>query len=218
MKKFAYILFLLLYSCASNIELKEGDILFQDLDSGPLCEAIEQVTPGYNNANLSHIGLIVSINGELKVLEAIPPKVLLTNIDEFLNRSNKVIVGRLKPEFRKSIEYAVEFAKQQLGKEYDDAFLMNNESYYCSELIYRAFEKNNIFKLEPMTFRNPKNGETLEVWGNYYEKIGIDIPEGEPGINPGIMSLSEKIEIIHTYRAPEGMHILPEEDHYITPY
>ena len=73
MKKNFYILFFFIYSCTSNFELKEGDLLFQDLDSSPLCDAIELVTPGYNGANFSHIGFIVANKGKLKVLEAIPP-------------------------------------------------------------------------------------------------------------------------------------------------
>ena len=31
-------------SYSNSFHLKEGDILFQDLDSSPLCEAIETVT------------------------------------------------------------------------------------------------------------------------------------------------------------------------------
>ena len=62
-------------------------MLFQDLDSSPLCDAIELVTPGYNGANLSHIGPIVYDDTQLKVLEAIPPKVMLTSIDDFMARS-----------------------------------------------------------------------------------------------------------------------------------
>ena len=80
----------------------EGDILFQDLDSSPLCDAIELVTPGYKNFNISHIGVIVKKDNEMKVIEAIPNSVKFTNIDSFLTRSldsnkqPKVILGRLK--------------------------------------------------------------------------------------------------------------------------
>ena len=64
-------------SYSNSFHLKEGDILFQDLDSSPLCEAIETVTPGFKNASLSHIGMIVSHNNELKVIEALPLKLFL---------------------------------------------------------------------------------------------------------------------------------------------
>ncbi|MHC4724324.1 MAG: hypothetical protein ACYS9V_08765 [Planctomycetota bacterium] len=39
-------------------EPKEGDLLFQDLDCGPLCDAIEKVTTGYQGSNFSHVGIL----------------------------------------------------------------------------------------------------------------------------------------------------------------
>ncbi|MBC8474763.1 MAG: hypothetical protein H8D60_03335 [Cryomorphaceae bacterium] len=211
MKKYIYLLFILHSSCASNFQLQEGDLLFQDLDSSALCDAIELVTPGYNDANFSHIGFIVSDDGKLKVLEAIPPKVILTELEDFLSRSKdkdgnpKVIVGRLKKEYEKTIPKAVEFAHKKIGVDYDGIFLMNNNSYYCSELLYEAFSKDTIFQLQAMTFLHPDSGDTLQTWKAYYAELGVKIPENELGINPGIMSLSKKIEIVHIYGIPDGM-------------
>jgi hypothetical protein len=211
MKKYIYLLFILHSSCASNFQLQEGDLLFQDLDSSALCDAIELVTPGYNDANFSHIGFIVSDDGKLKVLEAIPPKVILTELEDFLSRSKdqdgnpKVIVGRLKKEYKKAIPKAVEFAHKKIGVDYDGIFIMNNNSYYCSELLYEAFSKDSIFQLQAMTFLHPESGDTLQTWKAYYAEIGVKIPENELGINPGIMSLSKKIEIVHIYGIPDGM-------------
>ena len=212
MKKYIYLFFILHSSCASNFQLQEGDLLFQDLDSSPLCDAIELVTPGYNDANFSHIGFIVSDDGKLKVLEAIPPKVILTELEDFLSRSKdkdgnpKVIVGRLKKEYKKAIPKAVEFAHKKIGVDYDGIFLMNNNSYYCSELLYEAFSKDSIFQLQAMTFLHPDSGDTLQTWKDYYAELGVKIPENELGINPGIMSLSKKIEIVHIYGIPDGMN------------
>ena len=211
MKKYIYLLFILHSSCASNFQLQEGDLLFQDLDSSALCDAIELVTPGYNDANFSHIGFIVSDDGKLKVLEAIPPKVILTELEDFLSRSKdkdgnpKVIVGRLKKEYEKTIPKAVEFAHKKIGVDYDGIFLMNNNSYYCSELLYEAFSKDSIFQLQAMTFLHPESGDTLQTWKAYYAELGVKIPENELGINHGIMSLSKKIEIVHIYGIPDGM-------------
>ena len=212
MKKYFYLLFTILISCTKNFKLQEGDLLFQDLDSSPLCNAIELVTPGYNGANFSHIGLVVSVNDTLKVLEAIPPKVMITNLDDFINRSfdkngnPKVIVGRLKKEFTNSISNAVSYSKSKLDITYDEVFLINNETYYCSELIFEAFEKDSIFQLKPMTFLHPKTKDTLKVWKEYYSDLNTNIPEGNPGINPGIMSLSNKIEMVHFYGIPDGLN------------
>ena len=211
MKKYFYLLLTILISCTKNFKLQEGDLLFQDLDSSPLCDAIELVTPGYKGANFSHIGLVVLDNDTLKVLEAIPPKVMTTDLGDFINRSfdkngnPKVIVGRLKKEFTNSISNAVSYSKSKLDITYDEVFLINNETYYCSELIFEAFEKDSIFQLKPMTFLHPNNKDTVTVWKEYYSDLNTNIPEGNPGINPGIMSLSNKIEIVHIYGIPSGM-------------
>ncbi|MDB0027446.1 YiiX/YebB-like N1pC/P60 family cysteine hydrolase [Flavobacteriales bacterium] len=212
MKKYFYLLFTILISCTKNFKPQEGDLLFQDLDSSPLCDAIELVTPGYNEASFSHIGLVVLVNDTLKVLEAIPPKVMLTNLDNFLNRSfdkdgnPKVIVGRLKDNYLHSIKEAVSYSKSKLNIEYDEVFLINNNSYYCSELIYEAFLDDSIFELKPMTFLHPKTKDTLKVWKDYYKEIEVEIPQNKMGINPGIMSLSNKIKIIHFYGIPDGLN------------
>jgi len=224
MRKLYFIFFICFTSCNSSdnndFQLQIGDILFQDLDSSPLCDAIEIVTPGYNNNNFSHIGIIVELGdpncinpnyiyeNNIRVLEAIPNKVTTTRLDSFLNRSTdsnkkpKVIVGRLKKRYQFSILDAVKFLKSKIGLKYDDYFIKDNNKYYCSELIYEAFEKDSIFRLYPMTFIDPVTKNTMNLWEEYYNELETKIPEGEPGINPGVMSISENIEIIHKYGQP----------------
>ena len=231
MKNYFFIFITILFSCTKEFQLKEGDLLFQDLDSSPVCDAIELVTPGYKGANFSHIGIVVAsgdafcknvdeqyqwkyyfhIDNDLRILEALPDKVRTTNIDSFLNRSfddnnnPKVIVGRLRKDFTYAIANAISFLKSQLNKEYDNVFLMNNDKYYCSELIYEAFLNDSIFNLQPMTFLHPETKDTLAVWKEYYSELKAEIPQNKLGINPGIMSLSENIEIVHIYGIPDGM-------------
>ena len=216
-------LFFLILSCKptnKKFELQIGDILFQDLDSSPLCDAIEKVTPGFNNYNFSHIGIVVElgdpncINSDyvyednIKILEAIPEKVKTTQLDSFLNRSfdkdnnPKVIVGRIKKEYQYTIEDVVSFLKSKIGVEYDHYFLENNNQYYCSELIQEAFESHNIFNKKAMTFIDPETNKTMDIWKKYYNDLNTEIPEGKKGINPGNMSISEKIEIVHHYGKP----------------
>lgn len=227
MKKYLFLLIPFCITCNSNQEeafvVQVGDFLFQDLDSSPLCDAIELVTPGYKEGNFSHIGIVTELgdpycinpdynyNNQIRVLEAIPNKVTTTRLDSFLNRSfdennnPKVIVGRLKPKYRYTIQNAINFLQKKLGVEYDDTFIINNNSYYCSELLYEAFSQDSIFQLHPMTFLDPDSSDTLQIWKKYYSKIGVTIPQNEPGINPGIMSLSKKIDIVHLYGIPDGM-------------
>jgi len=211
-----------------KFQLEVGDILFQDLDSSPLCDAIELVTPGFENGNFSHIGLVVEIGdlfclnpeynqitdgakSNIRILEALPGGVITTRLDSFLMRSSdynnnpKVVVGRLNDEYKHTIPTAVQFAKKQIGGDYDEIFILNNDKYYCSELIYEAFSKDSVFHLEPMTFLHPESNDTLQTWKDYYTEIGVEIPQNKMGINPGSMSLSDKIKIIHFYGIPDGM-------------
>ncbi len=208
---FFLLLIITLFSCNEQFHLKEGDLLFQDLDSSPLCDAIEVVTPGYKGSNFSHIGIAVLDKGTLKVLEAIPPIVQLTSLKDFLNKSSdkdgnpKVIVGRVKDEYSHSIKSAISFLFSKIGAKYDNVFIMNNDSYYCSELIYEAFQNDSIFELKPMTFIDPQTNDTIGVWKDYYTDLEVKIPQNKLGINPGLMSLSEKIDIIHFYGIPSRM-------------
>jgi hypothetical protein len=50
-----------------------------------------------------------------------------------------------------------------------------------------------------MTFKDPDTGRTLPVWQEYFSVLGVSIPEGRPGINPGGISRSPALTIIHTY-------------------
>jgi len=198
-----------LFFILSTFAFQEGDLLFQDVDCGPFCEAIEKVTQGYNGANLSHVGMIVkNDDDQLQVIEATTKGVILTDIDAFLKKSatksgSKVLVGRLKSEYTSLIPEACTYAKTLLGKEYDQVFDVNNDTYYCSELVYESYKVSNdnipIFDLQPMTFVDPDTGETFGIWTSYYEDLKVAIPEGEPGLNPGGISRSEKIEIVFDF-------------------
>ena len=197
------------FSCVKkeNFKIQNGDLLFQDLDSSPLCEGIEKVTSGFKNLNFSHIGIYTKINNENYVLEAFDG-VDTVLLDDFLNRSlnkknqPKVVVGRLKKNYQKLISNALRHGMSLINLEYDEEFKINNGKYYCSELIYEMFlvANNNkeFFELKPMTYKF--NGETLPVWKQYFEKLNILIPENKPGINPGGISLSKKINIIYNYQ------------------
>ena len=54
----------------------------------------------------------------------------------------------------------------------------------------------------PMTFKIPDTDSTFSIWTTYYKNLNAVIPEGEPGLNPGSMSRSPFIEIVHEYGMP----------------
>ncbi len=208
---------LLLSGCRQSVPdesrdfvLQPGDLLLQDLDSGPLCDAIEKVTTGYQGANFSHIGIAAkNDNGDFVVIEAVSSGVEITPLQDFLNRSfdaqhrPKVAVGRLKKSYRHLIPFALKEGLALKGKPYDKVFATDNDAYYCSELVYEAFLRANknrpVFNLQPMTFKEPQTGETLVAWREYFSQLGIPVPEGQPGINPGGISCSPILIIFYPY-------------------
>ena len=199
----------------SKFELKPGDILFQDSDCGPFCESIEKVTFGIQGSKFSHVGMVIPKGkSEFMVIEAITDGVVETPLDSFFGRSfdeennSKVVVGRMKQEHENLIPKAIDFAKTKLGLAYDEVFNISNDKYYCSELIYDSFKfaNNNqpIFQLQKMTYKDPETNSTFPIWEDYFQKLNVSVPEGQPGLNPGGMSMSTYIDILHFYGKPQG--------------
>jgi hypothetical protein len=182
-------------------QLKDGDLVFQDMDCGPLCDAIEAVTEGYEGRDFSHMGMVYHRNDTLYIVEAAGSAVRLSTFEKFSKNTKKsMLVGRLKEGYKKLIAPAIFFSLQQLGVLYDDEYVYDNGAYYCSELIYDAFMYANggkpFFALYPMTYKQPGTDVFFPAWVEYYQNIGKPIPQGQPGCNPGGISTSDKISII----------------------
>ena len=56
-----------------------------------------------------------------------------------------------------------------------------------------------------MTFRDPQTGNPLEFWVRYYALLGVPVPEGEIGSNPGDLSLSDKFSRIDQLGSLRGL-------------
>lgn len=194
-------------------DLRTGDLLFQDLDCGPLCDAIERVTPGYRGAEVTHVGLVVVKADGVEVIEAIGAAVQATPIARFLARTSddagqpKVFAARLRWRYRDRIPEAVEAARGWIGRPYDDRFGVGTDAFYCSELVTEAWA---VAWGEPlvaplaMTFRDPDDHAIFPPWQAYFDAMGIPVPEGEPGSNPGSLSLSRVLRPIGAFGKMDG--------------
>jgi len=50
-----------------------------------------------------------------------------------------------------------------------------------------------------MTFDDPDTKTIFPIWEDYFKKLGIPVPEGKPGLNPGSISRSDKIKIVYRF-------------------
>lgn len=193
---------LLLTQCSTQkntVQLQNGDLLFVTAKETGLSGAINNVTQKQKTASFDHIGILEKEGNKLFVLHAAPKGgSQKQSLKEFVEDQKKdqqnIVVYRLKAEYQKSIPIAIEKAHSMLGKLYNFNYILDENSYYCSDFIERAFREDHIFKLEPMTFIDPKTGKVNAFWEEFYGKKNLKVPEGEPGCNPNGLAGSEKLE------------------------
>ena len=195
----------------TNFEIKQGDLLFQNTGTGEIDNAIKEVTATSFSKNYSHVGMALQKDEKWFVVEAIPKEgICLTPIIKFLNRNknkfnkSQTTVARLDSYYQPYISKAIEYALERLDTPYDDIFLWEDDSYYCSELVYKMFSSQDLpkdsipFLTHPMTF-NDSTGNPLPSWATYYETRKEAIPEGIEGTNPNLMASSPHITFVHDY-------------------
>lgn len=195
-----------LFITAQDIKWKNGDLIFQESCTGNVGEAIKSVTTSVDKYHFTHVGIVyIDEKDSIYVLEATIPKVALTPLSKYLhpmgeNCYPKSVVGRIKPEFQNLIPQALNYGLTLIGKDYDYGYKLDNDKYYCSELIYEIFKHANnskdLFSLNIMTFKSLETGKITDSWLEYFESRSLAVPEGELGINPGAMSRSDVLDII----------------------
>lgn len=193
------ILFVQCRSYQGSVQLQNGDLLFVTAKETGLSGAINNVTQKQKAASFDHIGILEKDGNKTYVLHAAPNGgSQKQNLKKFISDQKKdqqnIVVYRLKTEYRKAIPNAIEKANSMLGKPYNFNYILDESSYYCSDFVERAFRDDHIFKLEPMTFIDPKTKKINTFWEEFYNKKNLKVPEGEPGCNPNGLAGSEKLE------------------------
>ena len=112
-----------------------GDVLFQSLPASPLVNAIEDATA----SPYSHCGILTRHEGRWVVLEALGT-VKRTPLERWIlqGRGAGVEVYRFDDALAAQIPAIVAEAEKFFGRPYDMRYRMDDESIYCSELIYKA--------------------------------------------------------------------------------
>lgn len=191
-------LLLLAYSCSDKNEIRDGDLLFVATTNYGLSSAINRVTQTELKTDYVHVAIIQVDADTIWVLDASPEegtrRILLQDFMD--GQESPVYRYRLNDEYTGSIKNGWPLAEEMLGKPYNFSYVWNDTSHYCSEFIYRMFENDSIFELNPMTFINPETGEFDATWAAHYDSLGVAIPEGKPGCNPNGLASSDKLEFL----------------------
>ena len=164
---------------------QNGDLLFLTKNMSDMEKAITASTGEY-----THVALVERDSNGVWIIEALPKHgVRRIPYRQFERENSFFDIYRLIEPF--DTVAVIARAKSLIGKPYDNAFLPDNDAYYCSELIQIIF--NGLFPLKPMNWRDA-DGNVPEYWVEHFKKLGIPVPEGVPGSNPTDLSKSEKLK------------------------
>lgn len=173
--------------------LCEGDLLFCAQEKG---NNITDVTQGVGGMKIDHVAIFHRQGGRTFALEAIHSGVGLTPTDSFMARREVVLAARLRDTL--GVARSVDRALRFIGRPYDFNFMPDDSAFYCSELVQKCYRDSRgelVFKPIPMSFHD-QSGRITPYWDDYYARQGLQVPEGEPGSNPGDLSRSAAICIL----------------------
>lgn len=193
----------MLLSCSSDDKLrqigemvKSGDIIFQSTNSRQ-CKAVKLAT----NSKYSHVGIIIEVDGQLMVYEAVQP-VKKTPLNEWIQNGEggHCVVKRLKNADKVLTDSVLvnmkEIGDGYLGKDYDIYFEWSDDKIYCSELVWKIY--NHATGIEIGKLKNLEDFDLSSklVKSIMSERYGSSIPLDEEVISPAGMFHSDKLEVV----------------------
>ncbi len=176
--------------------VKNGDIIFQ-ASLSEQSKAIQLAT----NSKYSHCGIIYRENGQFYVFEAIQP-VKKTPIDKWIARGkdNHYVIKRLINADQiltaETLVNLTEEGNKFEGKNYDLTFEWSDDRIYCSELIWKIYQRATgleIGKLQTLGDFNLTNNLVKQILKKRY---GNKIPLNEIVISPAAIFESELLETV----------------------
>ncbi len=190
MRNLLLLITLLVSACSGKANLpsvKDGDIIF-DTSNSSQSIAIQRVT----GSKFSHMGMVVHKNGQPYVFEAIGT-VQLTPLARWIARGNGAhfVVKRLSNADTLLTPAALEklraASKPFFGRRYDLAFGWSDERIYCSELVWKAYDRALGIKIGALQKVRDFNLSDPAVRAKMQERYGSHIPLDEPVISPAAM-------------------------------
>jgi uncharacterized protein YycO len=181
---------------ADQDEIKNGDLIFQTSLS-PQSNAIQLAT----KSKYSHCGLIYKDGNNFYVFEAVQP-VKRTPLDKWIARGQdgKYVIKRLKNADQvltpTTLTKMRQVGDQFKGKNYDLTFEWSDNKIYCSELIWKIYQRATgieIGKLEKLSDFDLTNEAVKKIMK---ERYGDNIPAEEIVISPASIFDSELLTTV----------------------
>ena len=182
------------YSATKNYNQKTyqtGDIVFQTTKG-----KIAAVASSATLSKYTHVGMIVMKRGKPYVIEANGP-VRYVSLKRFIKRGvgSRVTIMRLKNLLtKKQKRKLVRQANKYLGKGYDSRFRWSDKRMYCSELVYKVYNRGLKISLnKPQKigdFYSPLNPISIAYAKKAY---GKKIPMDEKVVSPARIYRSDKL-------------------------
>ena len=177
---------LLVVGCSyfSGYAPKEGDVVFQDLDS-PQAQAIRLAT----GSQYTHCGIVFEKDHDFVVCEAIGP-VRTIPLQEWIRQgvAGHFVATRLDSSGRQLDDEVLKRMKaigdQHLGKPYDAVFNWSDSQFYCSELVWKIYREGAGIELAPLRQLGSYQLDQPAVRVKLKERYGDSIPLQEPVIAP----------------------------------
>lgn len=168
---------------ASEKDWQNGDIVFQDSESSQ-SKAIKLAT----GSDFSHCGIVMNINDEWMVLEAVRP-VKVTPIDEWIARGTdgKYTMKRLKNSVILTEKVGTKMwqtGESFIGKNYDIFFDWGDDRLYCSELVWKIYKRGAGIEVGARKKLKEYNLNSQEVKDQLNLRYGADIPLDYEMISP----------------------------------
>jgi uncharacterized protein YycO len=174
-----------------NTPLKNGDLIFQTSRSSQ-SQAIQLAT----KSKYSHCGIIYQEGEKYFVFEAIQP-VKYTPLEQWIARGKdgKYVVKRLKnaaqvlnPEVLRKMKAVGEGFK---GKNYDSTFEWSDDKIYCSELIWKVYQRATGLEIGKLDKLSSFDLSSEPVKKKMKERYGTKVPLNETVISPAAVFESE---------------------------
>lgn len=193
-----FITITLVSGCSEELEtsIQSGDIIFQSTNSRQ-CKAVKLAT----KSKYSHVGIVLEIDGELIVYEAVQPVKMTPLADWIRHGENGHYVAKRLKNADKILTSAVlsdmeNIANGYLGKNYDIYFNWSDEKIYCSELVWKVYKEATGIEIGNLKTLKDFDLSSNRVQSIMAERYGNNIPYDEDVISPAGMFNSEKLVLI----------------------